>query len=42
MKNKLIKKLLSLFVVIIMTINANAAVVSDNDGSAFITNKRTA
>lgn len=37
MKNKLIKKLLSLFVVIIMTINANAAVVSDNDGSAFIT-----
>ena len=37
MKNKLIKELLSLFVVIIMTINANATVVSDNDGSAFIT-----
>ncbi len=34
---KLVKKLLALFLVVLMSIDTLAAVVSDNDGSAFIT-----
>ena len=33
----MVKKLLALFLVVLMSINSFAAVVSDNDGSAFIT-----
>ena len=34
---KIIKRLLALFLVVLMSINSFAAIVSDNDGSAFVT-----
>ena len=36
---KILKRLLALFLVVLMSINSFGAVVSDNDGSAFITNE---
>ena len=33
----MMKKLLALFLVVLMSINTMGAVVSDNDGAAFIT-----
>ena len=39
---KIFKKIVSFLFVIIIGINAYAAIVSDNDGAAFVTNKRTA
>ena len=44
MKTKrMIKKINTLVLAILLVCNySNAAVVADNDGSAFITNKRTA
>lgn len=36
---KLIKKILSLALVLFLCVESFAAVVSDNDGSAFITNE---
>ena len=37
MRMKIIKKLLCMFVIIVLCLNSFAAVVSDNDGNAFIT-----
>ncbi len=34
---KMVKKLLALFLVVLMSIDSFAAIVSDNDGSAFVT-----
>ena len=34
---KIVKKIIALFLVLLLNINSFAAVVSDNDGSAFIT-----
>ena len=34
---RIVKKLLALFLVVLMNINTMGAIVSDNDGSAFIT-----
>ena len=34
---RIVKRLLALFLVVLMSINTMGAVVSDNDGSAFIT-----
>ena len=34
---KIVKRILALFLVVLMSINSFGAVVSDNDGSAFIT-----
>ena len=34
---RIVKRLLALFLVVLMSINTLGAVVSDNDGSAFIT-----
>ena len=34
---RIVKRLLALFLVVLMSINTFGAVVSDNDGSAFIT-----
>ena len=39
---RLIKRVISLLLVLIFSIESFAAVVSDNDGSAFITNELSA
>ena len=39
---KIFKTIISLCVLLSMSVSTFAAVVSDNDGSAFITNKTTA
>ena len=36
---KMFKRFFALFLVVLMSINTLGAVVSDNDGSAFITNE---